>query len=51
MVDALELNARFADKVIADCKYFIASQCHPTVFEKLPKDRTYIWHTGAEKIK
>jgi hypothetical protein len=51
IVDPLEHNARFADPIIDDCKYFIASQCHPKVFEKVPKDRTYLWHTGVEKIK
>ena len=50
MVDAREFNARFVEKVIPDCKYFIASQCHPSVFDKLPKERTYIWHTTAESI-
>jgi len=51
IVDPLEHNARFADPIIDDCKYFIASQCHPKVFENLPRDRTYLWHTGVEKIK
>ena len=50
MVDARPFNARFCKPVIDDCKYFIASQCHPSVFEGLPKDRTYIWHTGAELV-
>ena len=50
MVDARPFNARFCKPVIADCKYFIASQCHPTVFEGLPKERTYIWHTGEELV-
>jgi hypothetical protein len=45
MVDALEFNARFVEKVIPDCKYFIASQCHPSVFEKLPKEQDiYLAH-------
>jgi 2-polyprenyl-3-methyl-5-hydroxy-6-metoxy-1,4-benzoquinol methylase len=51
IVDPLEHNARFADPIIDNCKYFIASQCHPKVFENVPKDRTYLWHTGVEKIK
>ena len=50
MVDARPFNARFCKPVIDDCKYFIASQCHPSVIEGLPKDRTYIWHTGAELV-
>jgi predicted RNA methylase len=51
MVDARPHNARFSKPVIDECKYFIASQCDPTVFEGLPKDRTYIWHTTAELIR
>jgi 2-polyprenyl-3-methyl-5-hydroxy-6-metoxy-1,4-benzoquinol methylase len=51
MVDAREFNARFIESVVEDCKYFIASQCHPSVFEGLPKDRTYIWHTQAEMLR
>jgi hypothetical protein len=50
MVDARDFNARFVEPVVSDCKYFIASQCAPTVFKDLPKDRTYIWHTSAELI-
>lgn len=51
MVDARPFNARFAKPVIEDCKYLIASQCDPSVFEGLPKDQTFIWHTSTELIK
>lgn len=51
MVDAREFNARFTRTVIPDCKYLIASQCDPKVFEGLPKDRTYMWHTTTEAIR
>ena len=51
MVDARKFNARFTQPVVEDCKYFIASQCHPSVFKGLPKDRTYVWHTQAEILK
>lgn len=51
MVDARQFNARFTKPVIDDCKYLISSQCDPTVFEGLPKERTYIWHTSAEFIR
>ena len=51
MVDARKFNARFTKPVVEDCKYFIASQCNPSVFEGLPKDRTYIWHTQADLLK
>ena len=50
MVDARKFNARFIQPVVEDCKYFIASQCHPSVFKDLPKDRTYVWHTQAEEL-
>ena len=51
MVDARKFNARFTKPVVEDCKYFIASQCNPSVFEGLPKDKTYIWHTQADLLK
>jgi len=50
MVDAREFNARFTKPVREDCMYLLASQCHPTVFEGLPKERTYLWHTSAAQI-
>jgi hypothetical protein len=50
MVDARPFNKRFVENVIDDCKYFIASQCDPSVFDGLPADRTYIWHTSADII-
>ena len=53
MVDARPFNVRFVENTIPDCKYFIASQCDPSVFEALNKvrDQTYIWHTSAEEIQ
>ena len=50
VVDARPFNARFTKPVVDDCKYLLASQCDPSVFEGLPKDRTYIWHTMAEQL-
>lgn len=44
IVDAREFNGRFTKPVLDECKYLLASQCHPSVFEGLPKDRTYLWH-------
>ena len=53
MVDARPFNIRFVQNTIPECKYFIASQCDPSVFEALGKvrDQTYIWHTSAEEIQ
>ena len=47
MIDSREFNKRFVTPVVDDCKYMLASQCHPAVFEGLPKDRTYIWHVSG----
>lgn len=44
MIDAREFNKRFVTPARDDCFYFIASQCHPSVFESLPKDRSFYWH-------
>lgn len=51
IVDARAHNARFAKPILDSCRYLIASQCHPSVLEGLPKDRTYLWHTGADGIR
>jgi 2-polyprenyl-3-methyl-5-hydroxy-6-metoxy-1,4-benzoquinol methylase len=51
IVDARPFNARFTKPVLDSCRYLIASQCDPAVFEGLPKDRTYIWHTNPALIK
>lgn len=50
MVDAREFNKRFVQPIDRKCIYLISSQCHPAVFEGLPDDRTYIWHTGADDV-
>jgi hypothetical protein len=51
MVDSRPFNARFTKPVHATCRYLIASQCHPSVLEDLPKDRTMLWHTMYEHIE
>jgi SAM-dependent methyltransferase len=48
IVDARDFNKRFLRPILDDCKYFLASQCHPSLFEDMPPERTYIFHaTGA----
>jgi len=47
IIDAREFNSRFVTPVVDDCKYFIASQADPSIFEGLPLDRTYAWHVGV----
>lgn len=51
MVDAREFNKRFTKPVVDGCRYLIASQCDPAVFEGLPVDRTYMWHTTSKGTK
>lgn len=51
VVDSRPFNARFVKPVVDGCKYLVASQCDPSVFEGLPRDRTLIWHTSAPFIK
>lgn len=46
MIDAREFNRRFVTPVVDDCKYVISSQCHPSVFKSLPKERTYMWQVS-----
>lgn len=50
VVDARPFNARFVKPVVDGCKYLIASQCDPSVFEGLPLDRTFIWHTTFDGL-
>jgi len=47
VIDAREFNKRFVTPVIDDCRYMLASQCHPSVFEGMPMDRTFAWHVGS----
>lgn len=46
IIDARPFNKRFVQPVVDGCKYMIASQCDPSVFEGLPPDRTYAWHVS-----
>jgi SAM-dependent methyltransferase len=46
LIDAREFNKRFVSPVVDDCKYMIASQAHPSVYEGLPLDRTFAWHVS-----
>ncbi|RLC59597.1 MAG: hypothetical protein DRI30_00210 [Chloroflexi bacterium] len=44
IIDARAFNKRFTRPIVDDCKYMIASQCDPSVYEGLPMDRTFAWH-------
>lgn len=46
MCDAREFNARFIENPFPRTRYLIASQCHPSVAARLPKDQVLLWHSG-----
>jgi SAM-dependent methyltransferase len=48
VVDAREFNARFTKPILPECKYLLASQCHPSVIEGLPREQTYLWHVMGD---
>lgn len=47
VLDGREFNARFTRTPHPTCRYLIASQAHPSALEGLPRDRTYLWHSGV----
>ena len=48
MLDSREFNNRFVYPLAEDCKYFISSQCHPSVFENLKDNKVWIWHCAGD---
>ncbi len=48
MLDARPDNHRFVEKPIKNCKYFLASQCDPSVFDACEGRDVYIWHTATD---
>jgi hypothetical protein len=52
IVDARPFNARFVTPPHAGCRYFLASQCDPSVYEALgPHAAIMQWHTSADFIR
>lgn len=47
MVDARPFNKRFITEPVDTCQYLINSQCHPSVFENIPKEQVYLWHSRS----
>ena len=50
MLDSREFNNRFVTPIAKDCKYFISSQCHPSVFDRLEDcgSKVWIWHCAGD---
>lgn len=49
--DARPHNVRFVQPVQDNAKYFLASQCDASLYDALPPDVIYQWHTTAEMFK
>ena len=50
VLDARPWNVRFLDRTSKDCRYLIASQCDPSLFDALEGHDVHIWHgSGAEE--
>lgn len=49
MVDTRAFNVRFVQPVIPKCRYLLASQCHPSVFDAVPPTQTWLWHNNASE--
>lgn len=50
VLDSRPFNARFVEKPKDHVKYFICSQCHPTVFDALEGHDVMLWHGGTAKF-
>lgn len=48
MLDARQENAEFVRSAPLSTRYFIASQCHPDVFEALADRNVSIWHNAVD---
>lgn len=47
VVDARPHNVKFVKDVLPTCKYLFASQCHPSLFDAVPANQTWIWHSQS----
>jgi SAM-dependent methyltransferase len=50
IVDGREFNKKFTTPISSNCKYLLASQCHPSLFEDIPKDQVYMWHATIPEV-
>ena len=47
VLDAREMNVSFVENDIQRCKYLLASQCHPSLFDKCEDREVYIYHVES----
>jgi hypothetical protein len=50
VLDARPHNVRFVQQSIPGCKYMLASQCDPALFEAVKEHETWIWHCGSSAV-
>lgn len=44
ILDGREFNRKFIDRAVPGCKYLLASQCHPCLFDLCRDREVHIWH-------
>jgi len=49
VVDSRPFNKRFLEPVVPNCKYMLASQCDPSMFEGIPHEQVFIWHAALNE--
>jgi hypothetical protein len=49
VLDAREFNKRFVAPVVPECKYLLASQCHPETVKAVPREQVVLWHSGSSE--
>ena len=48
LLDPKEWVADYVQKPHKKCKYLVAGQCHPTVFDNLRSSNVILWHAGVD---
>lgn len=49
VVDARDCNARFLQPAVPQCRYLVASQCHPSTWDAVNdgREHVFIWHAAT----
>jgi SAM-dependent methyltransferase len=48
VIDARPHNKRFVLPTTDECKYIVATQCHPELVAEVPEGRSYLWQVTVE---
>jgi len=49
IVDSRPFNKRFLEPIVPTCKYMLASQVDPSLFEGIPHDQVWLWHAALNE--